>query len=56
MHTYEMKWKPDSVLGISMQTEIIQANSLEEASKIIEAKAKAMGYKSIDWYGKRQIG
>lgn len=56
MNTYEIKWKPETTLGISMKTEIINANSMEEAVKMVEAKAKSMGAKNIDWYGKRQIG
>lgn len=57
MNTYEMKWKP---AGISwnhgMKTDIIKATSLEEATCMIEAQAKAPGAKSIDRLGKRQIG
>ena len=57
MKTYEMKWKP---AGISwnhgMRTDIIKANSLEEATKMIEGQAKMLGASSVEWYGKRQIG
>ena len=53
MKKYEMKWQPgDYSMGI--QTEIIHANSLEEATMMIKAKAKMLG-KSINWIGKRQI-
>ena len=50
---YEMRWRP-SDYSMAMQVDIIQANSLEEATKIVEAKAKMLGV-SIDWYGKREI-
>ena len=51
--TYEMRWRP-SDYSMAMQVDIIQANSLEEATRIVEAKAKMLGV-SIDWYGKREI-
>ena len=51
-----MKWKPAGIVwNYGMRTDIIQANSLEEATKIIEAQAKALGAPSIDWFGKRQL-
>lgn len=56
MNTYEMKWKPAGISwNYGMRTDIIQANSLEEATKIIEAQAKALGASSVDWFGKRQL-
>ena len=54
MKTYEIKWKPN-VNNFSMQTDIVNANSLEEATKMIEGKAKMLGATSIDWFGKREI-
>lgn len=54
MKTYEMKWKPN-INNFSMQIDIVNANSLEEATMIIEAKAKMLGATSIDWFGKREI-
>lgn len=54
MKKYEMKWKPN-VNGFQMHTEIVEANSLEEATRIVEAKARALGATSINWLGKREI-
>lgn len=54
MKTYEMKWKPN-INNFSMQIDIVNANSLEKATMIIEAKAKILGATSIDWFGKREI-
>lgn len=57
MNTYEMKWKPAGICwNHGMKTDIIKANSLEEATKMIEAQAKMLGATSVDWFGKRQIG
>lgn len=57
MKTYEMKWKPAGIVwNYGMRTDIIKANSLEEASKMIESQAKMLGASSVEWYGKRQIG
>lgn len=57
MNTYEMKWKPAGISwNYGMKTDIIKANSLEEATRMIEAQAKMLGATSIDWFGKRQIG
>ena len=57
MNTYEMKWKPAGIVwNFGMRTDIIKANSLEEARKMIEAQAKTLGATSIDWFGTRQIG
>lgn len=56
MKTYEMKWKPAGIVWNSgMRTDIVQANSLEEATNMIEAQAKALGASSVDWFGKRQL-
>ena len=56
MNTYEMKWKPAGIgWNYGMRTDIVQANSLEEATKIIEAQAMVLGASSIDWFGKRQL-
>ena len=57
MNTYEMKWKPAGIVwNYGMRTDIIKANSLEEATKMIEAQAKTLGATYVDWFGKRQIG
>ena len=57
MNTYEMKWKPAGIVwNYGMRTDIIKANSLEEATKMIEAQAKTLGATVVDWFGKRQIG
>ena len=57
MNTYEMKW---CAAGTSdsyrARTDIIKANSLEEATKMIEAQAKMLGASGVDWIGKKQIG
>ena len=56
MKTYEMKWKPAGIVWNSgMRTDIVQANSLEEATNMIEAQARALGASSVDWFGKRQL-
>ena len=56
MKTYEMKWKPAGIVWNSgMRTDIVQANSLEEATNMIEAQAKALGATSVEWFGKRQL-
>ena len=52
--TYEMRWRPGDC-SMGMQVDIIQANSMEEATRIVESKAKALGVKNIGWYGKREI-
>ena len=54
MKKYEIQWKPN-VENFTVQTEIVQANSLTEATRIIEAKAKALGATSIWWGTKREI-
>ncbi|MDY3032274.1 MAG: hypothetical protein SOS24_11090 [Clostridia bacterium] len=54
MKMYEMKWKPN-IANFQMQIDIVNANSLEEATKMIEGKAKMLGATSIDWFGKREI-
>ena len=54
MKKYEIQWKPN-VGNFTIQTEIVQANSLTEATRIIEAKAKALGATSIWWGTKREI-
>lgn len=54
MKTYEMKWKPN-IANFQMQIDIVNANSLEEATKMIEGKAQMLGATSIDWFGKREI-
>ncbi len=38
-----------------MQTDIVNANSLEEATMMIDAKEKMLGTTGIDWFGKREI-
>ena len=57
MNRYEMKWKPAGISwNYGVKPDIINANSLEEATKIIEAQAKTLGASSVEWYGKKQIG
>ena len=57
MNTYEMKWMPAGInWNYGMRTDIIKANSLEEASKMIEAQAKALGGTGVSWGSKKQIG
>ena len=57
MNTYEMKWTPAGISwNYGMRTDIIKANSLEEATKMIEAQAKMLGATGVGWYGQRQIG
>ncbi len=57
MNTYEMKWKPAGISwNYGVKTDIIKANFLEEAKKMIEAQAKMLGATSVEWYGQRQIG
>ncbi len=51
---YEIKWKPN-INNFQMQIDIVNATSLEEATKIIESKARTLGATNIDWYGKREI-
>jgi len=56
MKTYEMKWKPAGIgWNFGMRTDIVCAHSLEEATTMIEAQARALGATSIDWFGKRQL-
>lgn len=54
MKTYEIHWQPGDC-SMAMQIEIIHANSLEEATKMVEAKARMLGVKSIGWYTKKEI-
>jgi len=57
MNTYEMKWKPTGISwNYGLKTDIIKANYLEEAKKMIEAQAKMLGATGVEWYGQRQIG
>ena len=57
MNAYEIKWKPAGIAwNYGMKSDIINANSLEEATKMVEAQAKMLGATSVDWFGKRQIG
>lgn len=57
MNTYEMKWKPAGISwNYGVKTDIIKANYLEEAKKMIEAQAKMLGATGVEWYGQRQIG
>ena len=37
------------------RTDIVKANSMEEATKMIEAQAKMLGASGVDWIGKRQL-
>ena len=57
MNTYEMKWKPAGInWNYGVKTDIIKANNLEEATKMVEAQSKMLGASAVEWYGKRQIG
>lgn len=57
MNTYEMKWKPTGISwNYGVKTDIIKANYLEEAKKMIEAQAKMLGATGVEWYGQKQIG
>lgn len=57
MNTYEMKWKPAGISwNYGVKTDIIKANYLEEAKKMIEAQAKTLGATGVEWYGQKQIG
>lgn len=57
MNTYEMKWKPAGISwNYGVKTDIIKANYLEEAKKMIEAQAKMLGATDVEWYGQKQIG
>ena len=53
MKQFEMRYQV-SDYSMTPQIEIIQANSLQEATIIIESKVKMLG-KGINWLGKRQI-
>lgn len=56
MKTYEIKWMPGGInWNYGLRTDIVQANSLEEATKMIEAQAKALGASYVNWSGKREI-
>lgn len=56
MNTYEMRWKPAGInWNYGVRADIIKANFMEEAEKIVEAQAKMLGASSVEWYGKRQI-
>ncbi len=56
MKTYEMKWcaagTPDSFRS---RTDIVKANSLEEATNMIEAQARMLGATGVDWISKKEI-
>ncbi len=53
MKTFEMKWKPAGIVWNSgMRTDIVKANSLEEATNMIEAQARALVASIVDWFGK----
>ena len=55
MNTYEMKWKPAGInWNYGIKADIIKANFMEEAERMIEAQAKMLGA-YVEWYGKRQI-
>ena len=53
MKLFEMRYQV-SDYSMTPQREIIQANTLAEATLIIECKVKMLG-KGILWLGKRQI-
>ena len=57
MNTYEIRWKPAGIVwNYGVKEDIIKANSLEEAKKMVEAQAKMLGATGVEWYGQRQIG
>ena len=57
MNTYEIRWKPSGISwNYGVKEDIIKANSLEEAKKMVEAQAKMLGATGVEWYNQRQIG
>ena len=57
MNTYEIRWKPAGInWNYGVKEDIIKANSLEEAKKMVEAQAKMLGATGVEWYNQRQIG
>ena len=56
MKTFEIKWMPGGISwNYGLRTDIVQANSMEEALKMIEAQAKVLGASYVNWSGKREI-
>lgn len=56
MNTYEIRWKPAGInWNYGVRADVIKANFMEEAERIVEAQAKMLGASSVEWYGKRQI-
>ena len=56
MNTYEIKWKPSGIFwNFGVRTDLINANYLEEAKKIVEAQARMLGATGVDWYGQKQV-
>ena len=57
MNTYEIRWKPAGIQwNYGVKEDIIKANTLEEAKKMVEAQSKMLGATGVEWYNQRQIG
>ena len=57
MNTYEMKWKPAGInWNYGVKVDIVKANFMAEAERMIEAQAKMLGATGVEWYGQKQIG
>lgn len=49
MKTFEIKWMPGGISwNYGLRTDIVQANSMEEALKMIEDMAKCYGATGIE--------
>lgn len=54
MKKYKIQWKPN-ISNFTVQTDIVEANSLTEATRMIEARAKALGATSVWWGAKIEL-
>lgn len=54
MKKYEIIWKPN-LSNFSIQVDVVDANSIAEATKYVEGKAKMLGATSINWLSKKEI-
>ena len=53
---FEMKWKPGGIQwSHGVRTDIIQANDIIEATKIVEGMARSLGATSVEWHAKIQL-
>ena len=48
MKTYEIKWKPAKSMYSSLMVDVVKADNLSEAKRVVESKAISMGADSVE--------